>query len=100
MVRQPGSLGIYLVPLMLAGSSVPLAVYDWDDSPLIPRKNWALLERATFFFRTHLIRNPYKSFLFQDKRNDCLFNIVRQPRLIDWAHKLRPYGIGITLPNN
>jgi hypothetical protein len=100
IVRQPSSLGIYLVPLMLAGSPVPLAIYDWEDSPIIPRKNWALLARCTYFFRTQLLRNPYKSFLFQDKRNDCLFNIVRQPKLVEWANKLRPYCVGITIPDN
>ncbi len=100
LLRQSSSLGTYLVPWMLAKSRVPLAVFDWEDNTIIARKNWGLLKRATCYFKTQTPRNPYKAFLFQDKRNDCIFNIVRQPKYIDWATKLRPYSLGVTVPAN
>ena len=100
IVLKPSSLGIYLVPWMLSGSPVPLAVFDWEDNTSIARKNWALLKRAACYFKTQSPRNPYKAFLFQDKRNDCLFNIVRQPVYTTLASKLRPYSVGITIPEN
>jgi len=100
LLRQPSSLGFYLVPWMLAGSQVPLAIFDWEDNTIIARKNWGLLKRATRYFKTQTPRNPYKAFLFQDKRNDCLFNIVRQPGYTAWAEKLRPYSLGVTIPSN
>ena len=98
LVREPSSLGFYLLPWMLGDTKVPLAVYDWEDNTIIARKNWGLLRRATCYFKTQSPRNPYKAFLFQDKRNDCLFNIVRQPIYGEWAAKLRPFGVGVTLP--
>ena len=100
VVRNPGALGFYLVPWMLSRSNVPLAVYDWEDNTIIPRKNWGLLRRATCYFKTQTPRNPYKAFLFQDKRNDDIFNIVKQPVYVEWAKKLRPICIGITIPEN
>jgi hypothetical protein len=100
LAREPGSLGFYLLPWMLDENAVPLAVYDWEDNTIIARKNWGLLRRATCYFKTQSPRNPYKAFLFQDKRNDCLFNIVRQPIYGEWVGKLRPIGIGVTLPGN
>ena len=100
LVRNPSSLGFYLVPWMLADSKVPLAVFDWEDNTIIPRKNWGLLNRATCYFKTQTPRNPYKAFLFQDKRNDDIFNIVKQPIYGAWVEKLRPIGIGISLPDN
>ena len=100
LVREPGSLGFYLVPWMLAKTRVPLAVYDWEDNTIIARKNWGLLRRATRYFKTQSPRNPYKAFLFQDKRNDCLFNIVRQKKYLPLAEKLRPHCVGITIPEN
>lgn len=98
IVRKPHTLGTYLVPWILAGSDVPLAVIDWDDNTMISTKNWALLDRATCYFKTQTPRNPYKAFLFQDSRSDCLFNIIRQSRNRERALKLRPFSIGITLP--
>jgi hypothetical protein len=100
LLRQRSSLGLYLVPWMLADTKVPLAIYDWEDNTIIARKNWGLLDRATRYFKTQSPRNPYKAFLFQDKRNDCLFNIVRQARYAPLAEKLRPYSVGITVPEN
>jgi hypothetical protein len=100
LAREPGSLGFYLLPWMLEGTHVPLAIYDWEDNTIIARKNWGLLRRATCYFKTQSPRNPYKAFLFQDKRNDCLFNIVRQPIYGEWAGKLRPFGVGVTPPEN
>ena len=100
ILSKPSSLGIYLVPWMLSGSSIPLAVFDWEDNTIIARKNWGLLRRAARYFKTQSPRNPYKAFLFQDKRNDCLFNIVRQPLYTNFASKLRPYSVGITIPEN
>jgi hypothetical protein len=94
---NPSALGFYLLPWILAESKVPLAVFDWDDNTIIPRMHWGLLKHATAYFKTQTPRNPYKAFLFQDKRNDCLFNIVRQPVYVDWAEKLRPISIGITV---
>jgi hypothetical protein len=98
LAREPGSLGFYLLPWMLEGTEVPLAIYDWEDNTIIARKNWGLLRRATCYFKTQSPRNPYKAFLFQDKRNDCLFNIVRQPIYSEWIEKLRPFCVGVTLP--
>jgi hypothetical protein len=100
LVREPGSLGFYLIPWMLAESGLPLAVFDGEDNTIVARKNWRLLKRATCYFKTHSPRNPYKAFLFQDKRNDCLFNIVRQPQYGPLAEKLRPCSVGITFPEN
>jgi len=100
ITRHYSSLGTYLVPWMLSGSSVPLAIFDWEDNTIIARKNWGLLKRATCYFKTQSPRNPYKAFLFQDRRNDCLFNIVRQPGYTELAKKLRPYSVGITIPKN
>ncbi|PTX92232.1 hypothetical protein DB346_25175 [Verrucomicrobia bacterium LW23] len=98
LMTRPESLGPDLVPWMLKGTDVPLAVFDWEDNLIIPRRNWGLLERATCYFKTQTPRNPYKAFLFQDVRNDCLFNIVREKRYRDWAHKLRPLSLGVTPP--
>jgi len=100
LAREPGSLGFYLLPWMLEGTTVPLAVYDWEDNTILARKNWGLLRRATCYFKTQSPRDPYKAFLFQDKRNDCLFNIVRQPVYQAWAAKLRPFSVGVTLPGD
>jgi len=100
LVREPSSLGFYLLPWMLGDTTVPLAIYDWEDNTIIARKNWGLLRRATCYFKTQSPRNPYKAFLFQDKRNDCLFNIVRQPIYSQWVEKLRPFGVGVTVPEN
>jgi hypothetical protein len=99
-LAEPGALGFYLVPWMLGDSKVPLAVFDWEDNTIIARKNWGLLRRATCYFKTQSPRNPFKAFLFQDKRNDCLFNIVRQPIYNEWIKKLRPFSVGITVPDN
>jgi hypothetical protein len=97
---NPGALASHLLPWILADSKVPLAVFDWDDITIIPRKNWGLLNRATCYFKTQTPCNPFKAFLFQDKRNDDIFNIVKQPVYQEWAKKLRPICIGITLPKN
>jgi hypothetical protein len=94
-VSNPSALGFYLLPWILGKSKVPLAVFDWDDNTIIARMHWGLLKRATCYFKTQTPRNPHKAFLFQDKRNDCLFNIVRQPVYVDWVEKLRPISIGI-----
>jgi hypothetical protein len=99
-VRWPASLAFYLVPWMLEKTDVPLAVYEWDDNTAIARKNWGLLQRATLYFKTQMPRNPYKAFFFQDRRNDDLFNIIRQPRFVQWAEKMRPYTVGISVPEN
>lgn len=98
--REPGTFGFALLPWMLEGTRVPLAVYDWEDNTIIARKNWALLRRATCYFKTQAPRDPYKAFLFQDRRNDCLFNIVRQPIYTEWAAKLRSISLGVTLPES
>jgi hypothetical protein len=100
LLFEPGALGFYLVPWMLGQSNVPLAVFDWEDNTIIARKNWGLLRRATCYFKTQSPRNPFKAFLFQDRRNDCLFNIVRQPIYNEWIRKLRPFCVGITVPEN
>jgi len=100
LARNPSALGFYLLPWMLSGSKVPLAVYDWDDNTIIARKNWGLLNRATCYFKTQSPRNPYKAFLFQDKRNDDIFNIVKQPVYGEWIKKLRPISVGVSLPPN
>jgi hypothetical protein len=99
-LTRPGTLGFCFLPWILKGSTVALAVYEWEDNTVIARKNWALLRRATCYFKLQSPRNPYKAFFFQDKRNDCLFNIVRQPVYREWAQKLRPIGIGVTVPEN
>jgi hypothetical protein len=100
LLRRADALAYHLVPWMLADSTVPLAVYDWDDNTIIGRKNWGLLARATCYFKTQTPRNPYKAFLFQDRKNDCIFNILRQPIYADWAKKLRPFAVGISVPEN
>jgi hypothetical protein len=100
LLGAPNSLGFYLIPWMLAESGLPLAVFDGEDNTIIARKNWRLLKRATCYFKTQSPRNPYKAFLFQDKRNDCLFNIVRQPQYAALAEKLQPCSVGITLAEN
>jgi hypothetical protein len=100
IVFRPNSLGFYFLPWIIGKSKTPLAVYDWEDNTIIDRTHWRLLKRATCYFKTQLPRNPYKAFLFQDKRNDCLFNIVRQPIYSDWARKLRPIPMGVTVPKN
>jgi len=100
LILESSALGFYLVPWMLKGTKVPLAVYDWEDNTIIARKNWGLLRRATCYFKTQSPRDPFKAFLFQDRRNDCLFNIVRQPVYSDWVMKLRPVSIGITVPDD
>jgi len=100
LTYEPGALGFHLLPWMLEGTNVPLAIYDWEDNTIIARKNWGLLRRATCYFKTQSPRNPFKAFLFQDKRNDCLFNIVRQPIYNEWVKKLRPFCVGITVPDD
>ena len=100
VLRQPGSLGMALVPWMLGKSPVPLAVYDWDDNTIIARKNWGLLDRATCYFKTQTPRDPYTAFLFQDDKSETLSDIVRQPRYGRWVKKMRPYSLGVTVPEN
>jgi hypothetical protein len=100
LLRHPASLALHLVPWMLAGTDVPLAVYEWDDNTIIARRNWGLLRRCACYFKTQTPRNPNKAFLFQDRKNDCLFNIIRQPRYTAWAKKLRPFTVGIEVPEN
>ena len=100
LLFMPSALGLYLVPWILSDSRVPLAIFDWDDTTLIARKNWGLLARATCYFKIQSPRNPFKAFLFQDKRNDCVMNITKQPVYQDWARKLRPISIGISIPPN
>jgi hypothetical protein len=99
-VRWPASIALDLVPWMLRKTDVPLAVYEWDDNTAIARKNWGLLDRATLYFKTQTPRNPFKAFFFQDRRNDDIFNIIRQPRYVEWVEKIRPYTVGITVPEN
>lgn len=100
LIFEPRALGFYLMPWMLGKSKVPLAVFDWEDNTIVARKNWSLLRRATCYFKTQSPRNPFKAFLFQDKRNDCLFNVVRQPVYNEWIKKLRPFSVGVTVPAN
>ena len=100
LVRWPASLGLYLVPWMLKQADVPLAIYEWEDNTAIARKNWGLLDRATLYFKTQTPRNPFKAFFFQDPRNDDIFNIIRRPLYVERVEKIRPFTVGITVPEN
>jgi hypothetical protein len=100
LLRWPASLALDLVPWMLRKTGVPLAIYEWEDNTAIARKNWGLLDRATLYFKTQTPRNPFKAFFFQDRRNDDLFNIIRQPRYVEWVEKIRPFTVGITVPED
>ncbi|MCE0497233.1 MAG: hypothetical protein LV481_04720 [Methylacidiphilales bacterium] len=97
---RPYSLGMDLVPWMMGPAKIPLVVFDWEDNTVIARKNWGLLQRATCYFKTQTPRNPYKAFLFQDKRNDCLFNILRQSSSREWVKKMRPCSLGVVVPKD
>ncbi|MEM1059867.1 MAG: glycosyltransferase [Verrucomicrobiota bacterium] len=88
------SLGPGLVPWLLRGTGVPLVVYEWDDTTVIQRKHWGLLEACTAYFKINCPPNTYKAFLFQGARNGDVFNIVRQPQLKAWAGKIRPISLG------
>jgi hypothetical protein len=100
VLRQPGALGTALVPWMLGDSTVPLAVYDWDDNTIIARKNWGLLERAACYFKTQTPQDPFAAFLFQDAQSGSLAEIVRRPVYGRWVKKMRPFSVGVTVPEN
>jgi len=92
------SLGISLLLPHIRRSKIPLIVLDWDDNTILARRNWPLLEACTWYFKTQCPVNPYKAFLFQDKRNDCVFNISRQKQYQHWASKIRPISLGVDVP--
>lgn len=89
-----GSLGPALTPWMLRGTTVPLVVYEWDDTTIVQQKHWALLDACRAYFKVNCPPNLYKAFLFQGARNDDVFNIVRQPVFKARAEKLRPLSLG------
>ncbi|MDD5262156.1 MAG: glycosyltransferase [Methylacidiphilales bacterium] len=92
------SLGIPLLLPQIRSSGVPLIVLDWEDNTILARKNWPLLEACTWYFKTQCPVNPLKAFLFQDKRNDCVFNISRNNKYKELGAKIRPVSLGLEIP--
>jgi len=89
-----GSLGTNLAPDLVAGTGVPLVVYEWDDTTIIQQKHWTLLDACTAYFKINTPTNLYKAFLFQGARNDDVFNIVRNEQYRKWTEKIRPFSLG------
>lgn len=90
------SLGPNLLLPTIRKHGIPLVVYDWEDNQAVARKNWPLLEASTAYFKTQCPVNLFKAFLWQDKRNDCIFNISRSKRYQALAQKVRPISYGVT----
>ncbi len=90
------SFGPHLLLPTITKYRVPLIVYEWEDSQAIARKNWPLLEACTLYYKTQCPVNLFKAFLWQDKRNECVFNVSRSPRYQKWAQKIRPLSYGVT----
>lgn len=90
------SFGVELLLPTIIKYKIPLVVYDWEDNQAVGRKNWRLLEACTVYYKTQCPVNIFKAFLWQDKRNDCIFNISRNKRYQSWAKKIRPISYGVT----
>jgi hypothetical protein len=83
-------------PEMLRGRvSVPLAVWDWEDSPFIFAHNQFLLDRATLFFKRELPVDHWRVFMrtVHERLPTPRFRMLEKQRRR--VAKLRPISLGL-----
>lgn len=83
--------------LIRANAGVPVAVWDWDDPPFIPRHNVFFLDRATLYFKRELPPDHWRVFTNTLHPRLPTTRFRSKARNVARIAKLRPISLGLPL---
>lgn len=90
--------GRYFGPeLIRANTKVPVAIWDWDDPPFIPRHNVFFLDRATCYFKRELPPDHWRVFMNTLHPRLPTPRFRSKPKNSERVAKLRPISLGVPL---
>lgn len=90
------SLGLSMLPLLLRDTEVPVAGINSGDKPRIPKEDFYLLKRCSYYFMRELPQNKRLLFLNANKRSNAMEAIKDNPFYNEIIKKICPISLGVS----
>lgn len=89
------AFGLSMLPVMLRGSNIPLAIINNEDKPRIPKEDFPLMRRSSAYFMRELPQDKALLYLNANKRSNAMESIRDNPFYRRMNEKIYPMSLGI-----